>query len=119
MVGRRVVLLPIAVIAAGLPLAGAALGATPACGSQVQPPKLSFGNRVYIDRNRAGGEPVSVVGKDGSINVSSHAGTTHIYKDPNALPGATDFLVGYSNETLNWRSTDGGKTWNYIGPAAT
>jgi hypothetical protein len=115
MVRRRVVLLPLAIVAAGLPLAGAAIGATPACGSDVKPPPLKFANRVYIDKNRAGGEPVSVVAKDGSINVSSHAGTTHIYKDPSALPGATDFLVGYSNETLNWRSTDGGKTWKYVG----
>jgi hypothetical protein len=115
MVRRRVVLLPVLMVAAGLPLAGAALGSTPACGSELTPPKLSFADRVYIDKNRAGGEPVSIVGKDGSINVSAHAGTTHIYKDPNALPGAADFLVGYSNETLNWRSTDGGKTWSYVG----
>ncbi|MCU1590471.1 MAG: hypothetical protein JWP11_1727 [Frankiales bacterium] len=115
MVRRRVVLLPALMIAAGLPLAGAALGSAPACGSELKPPPLKFGNRVYIDKNRAGGEPVSVVAKDGSISVSAHAGTTHIYKDPNALPGAADFLVGYSNETLNWRSTDGGKTWAYVG----
>jgi hypothetical protein len=115
MVRRSVILLPAALIAAGLPLAGAALGSTPACGSDVKPPKLSFGNRVYIDKSRAGGEPVSVVAPDGSINVSTHAGTTHIYKDPSALPGIGDFAKGYSNETLNWRSTDGGKTWTYIG----
>ena len=115
MVRRRVVLLPAVVIAAGLPLAGAALGSSPACGSELAPPPLSFGNRVYIDKTRAGGEPVSVVAQDGSINVSSHAGTTHIYKDPSAIPGATDFAVGYGNETLNWRSTDGGKTWKYVG----
>lgn len=115
MVRRRVVLLPAAIIAAGLPLAGAALGSSPTCGSAVKPPPLTFGNRVYIDKNRAGGEPVSIVAKDGSINVSAHAGTTHIYKDPSALPGAADFAVGYSNETLNWRSTDGGKTWAYVG----
>jgi hypothetical protein len=115
MVRRRVVLLPAVLIAAGLPLAGAALGSSPACGSDLKPPALKFANRVYIDKNRAGGEPVSVVAQDGSINVSAHAGTTHIYKDPAALPGASDFLVGYSNETLNWRSTDGGKTWSYVG----
>ncbi|MDT7570671.1 MAG: hypothetical protein QOE05_845 [Actinomycetota bacterium] len=115
MLRRRVVLLPAIMVAAGLPLAGAALGSGPACGSELQPPKLSFADRVYIDKNRAGGEPVSVVGQDGSINVSAHAGTTHIYKDPSALPGAADFLVGYSNETLNWRSTDNGKSWKYVG----
>ena len=115
MLRRRVVMLPAALIAAGLPLAGAAIGSAPACGSELKPPALSFGERVYIDKNRAGGEPVSIVAQDGSISVSAHAGTTHIYKDPNAIPGAGDFLVGYSNQTLNWRSTDGGKTWNYIG----
>ena len=52
---------------------------------------------------------------DGSINVSAHAGTTHIYKNPEAVPGAGDFVVGYSNQTLNWRSTDDGKTWQYVG----
>ena len=115
MVRRRVALLPVALIAAGLPLAGVALGASPSCGSDLKPPPLSFGNRVYIDRNRAGGEPVSVVAPDGSINVSTHAGTTHIYKDPSAAAGIGDFSQGYSNQTLNWRSTDGGKSWTYIG----
>jgi photosystem II stability/assembly factor-like uncharacterized protein len=115
MVRRRIVLLPAALLAAGLPLAGAAVGSAPECGSELKPPALSFGERVYIDKARAGGEPVSVVGQDGSISVSAHAGTTHIYKDPQAAAGAADFLVGYSNETLNWRSTDGGKTWSYVG----
>ena len=115
MVRRRVVLLPLALVAAGLPLAGAALGAPAACGAEVKPPALEFGKRVYIDTNRAGGEPVSVVAQDGSISVSAHAGTTHIYKDPSAVPGIGDFAVGYSNQTLNWRSTDNGKTWTYVG----
>jgi hypothetical protein len=79
------------------------------------PPKMSFGPPVFIDQNRAGGEPVSVVAQDGSIIVSAHAGTTHLYKNPEALAGAGDFAVGYFNQTLNWRSTDGGRTWNYVG----
>jgi hypothetical protein len=79
------------------------------------PPKMSFAPPIYIDQNRAGGEPVSVVAQDGSIIVSSHAGTTHLYKDPQALAGAADFAVGYFNQTLNWRSADGGRTWNYVG----
>src|SRR5712692_6756792 len=76
---------------------------------------LKFTAPTYIDTNRAGGEPVSVVAPDGSIIVSAHAGTTHVFKDPNALPGAPDFVVGYFNQTLNWRSTDGGTTWTYVG----
>jgi hypothetical protein len=85
----------------------------------VEPPEVSFGTPSYIDRNRAGGEPVSIVAQDGSISVSAHAGTTHIYRNHTAVPGATDFAVGYFNQTLNWRSTDGGQTWKYIGLAGT
>src|SRR5206468_8351828 len=80
-----------------------------------KPPRVSFAPPVYIDENRAGGEPVSVVAQDGSIVVSAHAGTTHLYKDPRALPGIGDFAGGYFNQTLDWRSTDGGRTWQYTG----
>jgi hypothetical protein len=83
----------------------------------VDAPAVTFAAPEYIDTQRAGGEPVSVVAEDGSISVSAHAGTTHIYKDPQAAPGAADFAVGYFNQTLNWRSTDGGETWEYIGLA--
>ena len=89
----------------------------PSCNAQA--PDVSFSEPVFIDRHRAGGEPVSVVAQDGSISVSAHAGTTHIYKNPDALPGARDFLWGYTNQTLNWRSTDGGETWTYTGLAGT
>lgn len=112
---RTSLLLCCAVLAAGVPVTGIALAAPKACGSEVKTPPLAFGERVYVDRNRAGGEPVSVVAQDGSLSMSAHAGTTHIYKDPAALPGAGDFANGYTNQTLNWRSTDGGKTWAYIG----
>ena len=82
-----------------------------------RPPKLEFGKPTYIDKNRAGGEPVAITAQDGSIIVSAHAGTTHLYKDPAAAAGADDFAVGYSNQTLNWRSKDNGKTWKYVGLA--
>src|SRR5207245_9402127 len=85
------------------------------CPPAPQAKALKFNAPTYIDQSRAGGEPVSVVAQDGSIIVSAHAGTTHVYKDPNAAPGASDFLVGYTNQTLTWRSTDDGKTWKYIG----
>lgn len=83
----------------------------------VEAPAITFDEPRVIDPNRAGGEPVSVIAQDGSINVSAHAGTTHIYKDPNAVGGVGDFAIGYWNQTLNWRSTDGGKTWTYVGIA--
>jgi hypothetical protein len=84
------------------------------CTSQAPPP-LAFSEPDYISTDKAGGEPVSVVAQDGAIVVSAHAGTTHVYKDPNALPGAENFVVGYTNQTLHWRSADGGKTWQYVG----
>src|SRR5204863_5650677 len=92
---------------------------TPVTCDSFKPAQATFSNPVLIDPNRAGGEPVSVVAQDGSINVSAHAGTTHVYKDPMAAPGAGDFAVGYANQTLNWRSTDGGATWKYTGLAGT
>ena len=111
----RLLLVP-ALFVALLPVAGVARSASVSC-PKPTPPKLSFDKPSFIDKNRAGGEPVSIVAQDGSIIVSAHAGTTHIYKDPEALPGAGDFLGSYYNQTLNWRSEDGGKTWQYVGVA--
>lgn len=81
----------------------------------VAPAPLAFGAPRYIDTTRAGGEPVSVVAQDGAILVSAHAGTTHLFRNPAAAAGAADFGAGYANQTLNWRSADGGDTWRYIG----
>jgi hypothetical protein len=100
----------------GLVPAAAVAEGTVTCPT-VETPPLSFTTPKFIYTTRAGGEPVSVVAQDGSISVSAHAGTTHIYKDPSAVPGSPDFLVGYGNQVLNWRSTDGGNTWKYVGTA--
>ncbi len=110
------VLAALAVAAALLPVAGAARSEPVQCPS-VKPKPLSFSKPSFIDKRRAGGEPVSIVAQDGSLIVSAHAGSTHLYKDPEALPGMGDFLLGYSNQTLNWRSDDGGKSWKYVGTA--
>lgn len=75
------------------------------------PGRLSFNKPVFIDKNRSGGEPVSVVAKDGSIVVGAHLGTTLAYL--RTAPDA-DFYTGYRNQTLVWRSTDDGKTWSRI-----
>ena len=117
---RRTALITAAVLAAGLPVAATAVGAPKSCGSDIHGPALAFKPRVYVDKLRPGGEPVSVVAQDGSINVSSHGGTTHLYKDPQSLAaGAKDVASTYENQTLNWRSDDNGKTWKYIGLAGT
>lgn len=113
----KLLLVP-ALLAGLLPLAN---GASSSAGGRncpgVKPPKLAFGKPSYIDKNRAGGEPVAITAQDGSIIVSAHAGTTHAYKSPDAAPGAGDFAVGYANQTLNWRSDNGGKSWKYVGLA--
>jgi hypothetical protein len=107
------ILLAVAIAAVALPTISA-IAEEPVCPT-VKAPDLEFGDPIYIDKQRAGGEPVSVVAQDGSIIVSAHAGTTHIYKNPSAAAGSRDFLLGYTNQTLHWRSTDGGDTWQYIG----
>jgi hypothetical protein len=96
-------------------LGGGAAGATGlTCPSQLVAP-LQFAPPTYIDRNRPGGEPVTIVAQDGSIVVSAHGGTTHLYKDPNAGPGVPEYLASYTNQVLNWRSADGGETWKFTG----
>lgn len=107
----------IVLVAALVP--GSALGQTEVTCPDVSPPALSFDAPVVVDPNRAGGEPVTVAAEDGSISMSAHAGTTHIYKNPNAAPGYGDFGVGYFNQTLTWRSIDEGKTWKYVGQFGT
>lgn len=116
--GTRIVLV-VGFLAAAMPLAGSARSAAPSCPSPAteKPAPLSFKAPKYIDKTRAGGEPVSIVAQDGSIVVSAHAGTTHAYKNPGAAPGVGDFIGSYYNQTLNWRSDDGGKTWQYVGLA--
>ncbi|MFP5299039.1 MAG: hypothetical protein ACLGHL_08640, partial [Actinomycetota bacterium] len=64
-----------------LPVAGIARSAPLECPS-VSPKPLGFAKPRFIDKRRAGGEPVSIVAQDGSLVVSAHAGTTHLYKDP-------------------------------------
>jgi hypothetical protein len=110
----KLLLIP-AVMAAALPLAGGSATSAPRKCPSLKPPPLKFAKPKYIDKNRAGGEPVAITAEDGSLIVSAHAGTTHIYKDPEALPGSGDFAGSYYNQTLNWRSTNGGKTWKYVG----
>ncbi len=90
--------------------------AAPACRAPAPPP-LRFGAPVYVDKARAGGEPVVMAAPDGSILVTAHSGTTHLFKDPSAAAGIGDFAVGHANQTLNWRSTDGGKTFAFVGLA--
>ncbi|HYH27471.1 MAG TPA: hypothetical protein VEA19_01700, partial [Actinomycetota bacterium] len=112
---RRFGLLTVLALLSGVPLSATAQEPTCPSPEEFMPPEISFSQPKYIDTAKAGGEPVSIIAQDGSINVSAHAGTTHIYKNPDAAGGAGDFVVGYANQTLNWRSEDGGNTWQYVG----
>lgn len=111
---RLIVLLAATTAVAALPALGIANDVV--C-DDLAPPPLSFDERVYVDTTRAGGEPVIIAAQDGSLSMSAHAGTTHVYKDPMAAPGYYDFLGSYYNQTLNWRSDDGGRSWTYVGTA--
>jgi hypothetical protein len=105
----------LALTAAGLvPLA---LPAGADCGPRTGG-RLGFGTPVYVDKNRAGGEPAVMAAPDGGLLVTAHAGTTHVNKEPTSVAGAGDFANNYTNQTLNWRSEDGGKTWRHIGLVA-
>ena len=69
------------------------------------PPPLRFHTPVFVDQHRPGGEPVTVVAKDGSIIYSAHLGTTlaylRTYPDP-------EWIADYRNQTPIWRSTRSG-----------
>lgn len=109
---RTALLAALGLTAAGLvPLA---LPAGAACGAPTGG-TLAFGDPVYVDENRAGGEPAVMAAPDGGLLVTAHAGTTHVNKDPESVAGVGDFANNHFNQTLNWRSDDGGKTWQHIG----
>lgn len=73
----------------------------------------SFLDPILVDETRAGGEPVIEVADDGAILVSGHAGTTHYNLENGGVD--PDFATPYTTQTYIWRSTDGGRTWDYVG----
>lgn len=109
----RAGLIVAALLAGMVPIMPSATAAPVRCPT-VNPPSLSFGKPVYIDKTRPGGEPVSQVAQDGSIIVGGHASTSLYYKNPDAIGGASDYFSGYANQTYVWRSSDHGKTWKRI-----
>jgi photosystem II stability/assembly factor-like uncharacterized protein len=81
------------------------------CPDVAPPSTLHFDQPVYIDQHRDGGEPVSIVADDGSLIAGAHLGTTLI--KPQTVPDP-DWVQNYRNQTLVWRSTDDGATWQHI-----
>lgn len=81
------------------------------CGGSL--PRLRFASPVIVDAARAGGEPSVAALRDGTLLYAAHAGSTHVYRT-NAS-GLPDYVVPYTGATYMWRSTNGGRTWTYVG----
>jgi hypothetical protein len=90
-----------------VPTAAAASRACPA------PPKLTFAAPTYVDRTRAGGEPLVATYPDGRLLYSSHAGTTHFFTPDAVNPGTAAFAQNYTGQTYFWTSDDNGKSWQF------
>lgn len=76
---------------------------------------LAFTRPSYVDQQLAGGEPL--VTEDPTRHIllyTSHAGTTHIYRQ--GLPALTTFtfLGSYRNQVNMWWSKDDGRSWNHV-----
>ena len=81
---------------------------------------LTFDEPVFVDESWPGGEPVLITDTfHNKILMSSHEGTTHIYRP--GLPAVTTFqwVTEYRNQVKMWSSADGGSTWKrlQIGPS--
>jgi hypothetical protein len=94
----------------GVPLLHSPASAAPTC---PKPPALTFSPPTYVDRTRAGGEPLVATYPNGRLLYSSHAGTTHFFTPTAANPGSEAFVQHYSGQTYVWTSDDNGKTWTF------
>jgi hypothetical protein len=85
-------------------------GASAACPA---PAPLSFAEPVYVDKTRAGGEPLVFTYPNGRLLYSAHAGTTHFFAPEAGNPGTGAFVENYTGQTYIWTSDDNGKTWTF------
>lgn len=76
---------------------------------------LVFDPPVLLDKIRPGGEPVIAVTPKGTILVSAHPGYTHLFLGSGQPKVDPSWPQSLSGENMLWRSTDGGKTWAYVG----
>jgi hypothetical protein len=94
-----------------IPLAhGSASAAGATCPA---PPRLTFAPPSYVDRTRAGGEPLVATYPSGRLLYSSHAGTTHFFTPTAVAPGSGAFAENYTGQTYFWTSDDNGRTWQF------
>ena len=92
-----------------------AVAAPPAAAGKAcpAPAALSFAEPTYVDKKRAGGEPLVATLPDGRLIYSAHAGTTHFFTPEAPNPGTTAFVENYTGQTYIWTSDDNGKTWKF------
>jgi hypothetical protein len=105
-------------------LAVVALATSPQQRSVSAEAPFGFGAPIVIDQGRAGGEPIVTVDRKGTWLYSSHAGTTHFYKQ--AAANAADFLLPYAGQTYLYRCTAGSaacasnpSSWQFVSIAGT
>ncbi len=77
------------------------------------PAALTFAEPTYVDKERAGGEPLVATLPGGRLIYSAHAGTTHFFTPEAPNPGTTAFVENYTGQTYIWTSDDNGKTWQF------
>jgi hypothetical protein len=78
-------------------------------------PPFGFSPPVFVDRGLAGGEPLVMETKYGTLLYTSHEGTTHLEREGFAgAQSVVEFARGYRNQVNNWISEDGGRTWKLV-----
>jgi hypothetical protein len=110
---RRQVISLVLLGLAGTALATGPTAATAAPRSCPAPPTLTFAAPSYVDKTRAGGEPLVATYPDGRLLYSSHAGTTHFFAPDAANPGTAAFAQNYTGQTYFWTSDDNGASWQF------
>ena len=81
-----------------------------------RPPDVTFSEPIFIDRTAPAASPSASSRRTARSTSRRTPGRRTSTRTRTRCPGVRDFLWGYTNQTLNWRSTDGGKTWAYSGP---
>ncbi len=94
----------------GSPLELAALAQPATCAAPAEP--LQF-ESDYIDKTRAGGEPLVTTHPDGTLLWGSHAGTTHFFGPAAPDEDTAAFLENYEGQTYQYYSEDQGETWEF------
>ena len=84
---------------------------TPQCPGPSEP--MTFTDK-YIDKSRAGGEPIVATHPNGRLLWGSHAGTTHFYGPAAPDEDTAAFLANYEGQTYQYFSGDGGKSWEFV-----